>query len=112
MRTYIIFLSILSLVLSSPAEANTEIKDYIEIAKCFLDQQPLIDDVTAIVDMITAQDFSRAFTVLFKTYADVQAAIGKCLKKEIVLNELPNCCIFCKRFGSQDECFKQCGCSI
>lgn len=112
MRTYIIFLSILVLVLSSPVEENTDIKDYIEIAKCFLDQQPLIDDVNAIVEMITTKDFSKALTVLFKTYGDVQSAISKCLKKEIALTANPQCCGFCKKFGSDPECFKACGCMV
>ena len=82
MRTYIIFLSILSLVLSSPAEANTEIKDYIEIAKCFLNQTALINDVIEVVDIIKSGDYSKLLTVAFKLYADGQAAVKKCLSKE------------------------------
>ena len=82
MRTYIIFLSILSLVLSSPAEANTEIKDYIEIAKCFLNQTELINDVIEVVEIIKSGDYSKLLTVAFKLYADGQAAVKKCLSKE------------------------------
>ena len=71
MRSYIIILSILSLVLSSPAEKNTDIEEYIKIAKCFLEQQPLIDDVNSLITMIHTQDFSQAITLVFKAYSDV-----------------------------------------
>ena len=67
------------MVFSAPVEETNDIKDYIEIVKCFLDQQPLIDDVNSIVEMIKTQDFSQAITLLFKAYGDVQAAINKCI---------------------------------
>ena len=79
MKSLLILLSIVALVFSAPVEETNDIKDYIEIVKCFLDQQPLIDDVNSIVEMIKTQDFSQAITLLFKAYGDVQAAINKCI---------------------------------
>ena len=79
MKSLLILLSIVALVFSAPVEETNDIKDYIEIVKCFLDQQPLIDDVNSIVEMIKTQDFSQAITLLFKAYGDVQAAISKCI---------------------------------
>ena len=83
MKSLLILLSIVALVFSAPVEETNDIKDYIEIVKCFLDQQPLIDDVNSIVEMIKTQDFSQAITLLFKAYGDVQAAISKCIPSEI-----------------------------
>ena len=79
MKSLLILLSIVAFVFSAPVEETNDINDYIEIVKCFLDQQPLIDDVNSIVEMIKTQDFSQAITLLFKTYGDVQAAINKCI---------------------------------
>ena len=79
MKSLLILLSIVALVFSAPVEETNDINDYIEIVKCFLDQQPLIDDVNSIVEMIKTQDFSQAITLLFKVYGDVQAAINKCI---------------------------------
>ena len=79
MKSLLILISILALVFSTPVEETNDIKDYIEIVKCFLEQQPLIDDVNSIVKMIKTQDFSRAITLLFNAYGDVQAAISKCM---------------------------------
>ena len=94
MKTLFILLSVIALVISSPVEETNDIKDYIEIIKCFLDQQPLIDDVNAIVEMIKTQDFSQAITLLFKAYGDVQSAISQCIPKQ-ELNGIPACCFFC-----------------
>ena len=94
MKSLLILLSIVALVFSAPVEETNDIKDYIEIVKCFLDQQPLIDDVNSIVEMIKTQDFSQAITLLFKAYGDVQAAISRCIPPVL---EVPNmCCIACK----------------
>ena len=74
MKSLLILISIIALVFSTPVEETNDIKDYIEIVKCFLEQQPLIDDVNSIVEMIKTQDFSQAIA-----YGDVQAAISKCM---------------------------------
>ena len=97
MSSYIIILSILSLVLTSPVEENNNIEEYIEIVKCFLEQQPLIDDVNSLITMSTTQDFSQAVNLLFKAYGNVQNAITKCIKKEITLEEswYSQCCRSC-----------------
>ena len=79
MKSLLILISIIALVFSTPVEETNDIKDYIEIVKCFLEQQPLIDDVNSIVEMIKTQDFSQAITLLFKAYGAVQAAISKWL---------------------------------
>ena len=83
MKSLLILISILALVFSTPVEETNDIKDYIEIVKCFLEQQPLIDDVNSIVEMIKTQDFSQAITLLFKAYGDVQAAISKCMPSDL-----------------------------
>ena len=83
MKSLLILISIIALVFSTPVEETNDIKDYIEIVKCFLEQQPLIDDVNSIVEMIKTQDFSQAITLLFKAYGDVQAAISKCMPSDL-----------------------------
>ena len=85
MKYCILLISLLSLVLSSPvvSESNTDVQEIVKIVKCFLEQQPLIDDVKDIVDMISTQDYSKAITIAFKTYADVQSAISTCIKQEV-----------------------------
>ena len=93
MKSPLILISILALVFSTPVEETNDIKDYIEIVKCFLEQQPLIDDVNSIVEMIKTQDFSQAITLLFKAYGDVQAAISKCMPHEL---KSPICCMTCR----------------
>ena len=84
MKYCILIISLLSLVLSSPvvSESNTDVQEIVKIVKCFLEQQPLIDDVKDIVDMISTQDYSKAITIAFKTYADVQSAISTCIKQD------------------------------
>ena len=84
MKYCILLISLLSLVLSSPvvSESNTDVQEIVKIVKCFLEQQPLIDDVKDIVDMISTQDYSKAITIAFKTYADVQSAISTCIKQD------------------------------
>ena len=44
MKSLLILISIIALVFSTPVEETNDIKDYIEIVKCFLEQQPLIDE--------------------------------------------------------------------
>ena len=84
MKYCILIISLLSLVLSSQvvSDRNTDIQDIVKIVKCFLDQQPLLDDVKDIVDMLSTQDYSKAITIAFKTYADVQSAISTCIKQD------------------------------
>ena len=96
MKTLFILLSVIALVISSPVEETNDIKDYIEIIKCFLDQQPLIDDVNAIVERIKTQDFSQAITLLFKAYGDVQSAISQCIPQELKIKKM-DCYMSCSR---------------
>ena len=92
MQRYLILLSLVSLMFSSSVEEeNRTIPEYIEIAKCFLNQQPLIDDVSAIIEMIKTQDYSKAITILIKGYSDIQTAIKECIKVEIKFLDKGRC---------------------
>ena len=86
MKGYLLIFALFALTLSSPIEKTTDlqtgIEEYIEIAKCFLNQTALINDVIEVVDIIKSGDYSKLLTVAFKLYADGQAAVKKCLSKE------------------------------
>lgn len=81
MKGYLILLALFAMTIATPAEANLEnsIQDYVEIVKCFLDQSALVDDVVSAVEIIKSGDYSQLLTFAFKAYADVQAAINKCI---------------------------------
>ena len=81
MKGYIILLALFAMTLATPAEPQLEksIEDYVEIVKCFLNQSALVDDVVSAVEIIKSGDYSQLLTLAFKAYADVQAAINKCI---------------------------------
>ena len=58
MKGYLLIFALFALTLSSPIEKTTDlqtgIEEYIEIAKCFLNQTALINDVIEVVDIIIA----------------------------------------------------------
>lgn len=86
MKGYLLIFALFALTLSSPVEKTTDlqtgIEKYIEIAKCFLNQTALIDDVIEVIDIIKSGDYNKLLTVAFKLYADGQAAVKTCLSKE------------------------------
>lgn len=108
MKGYLLIFALFALCLSSPVEKQTElqtgIEEYIEIAKCFLNQTALINDVIEVMDIIKSGDYSKLLTVAFKLYADGQAAVQKCITKEVTLSgKNDRRCFICYRMCLEDK---------
>ena len=87
-------LLLLLLVAVSSTEVDraipNDITEYIEIVKCFLNQENLINDVTSLIDIIKSGEYDKLLSLAFKIYADGTAAVKECVKKEDVqLGRIP-----------------------
>ena len=70
-------------------EVPNDITEYIEIVKCFLNQENLINDVTSLIDIIKSGEYDKLLSLAFKIYADGTAAVKECIKKEdVALNSI------------------------
>ena len=65
-------------------EVSNDITEYIEIVKCFLNQENLINDVNSLIDIIKSGEYDKLLSLAFKIYADGTAAVKECVKKEDV----------------------------
>ena len=65
-------------------EVSNDITEYIEIVKCFLNQENLINDVTSLIDIIKSGEYDKLLSLAFKIYVDGTAAVKECIKKEDV----------------------------
>ena len=81
-------LLLLLLVAVSSTEVDrsipNDITEYIEIVKCFLNQENLINDVTSLIDIIRSGEYDKLLSLAFKIYVDGTAAVKECIKKEEV----------------------------
>ena len=64
-----------------PKESN-DITEYIEIVKCFLNQENLINDVVSLVDIIKSGEYDKLLSLAFKLYTDGSAAVKECITKD------------------------------
>ena len=70
-------------------EVSNDITEYIEIVKCFLNQENLINDVNSLIDIIKSGEYDKLLSLAFKIYADGTAAVKECVKKEeVALNSI------------------------
>ena len=69
MNKYIILLFLLVAVSTEeiPVEGN---QDIIEIIKCFLGKESLINDIKKLIAILKEGDYSKLLTIAFKLYAD------------------------------------------
>ena len=71
-------------------EVSNDITEYIEIVKCFLNQENLVNDVVSLVDIIKSGEYDKLLSLAFKIYADGTAAVKECIKTEEVQLESIN----------------------
>ena len=69
---------------------SNDITEYIEIVKCFLNQENLVNDVVSLVDIIKSGEYDKLLSLAFKIYADGTAAVKECIKTEEVQLESIN----------------------
>lgn len=84
MKAIGILLSLLAIVSCTQIESKVpnDITDYIEIVKCFLNQENLLQDISSVVDIIKSGEYDKLLSLAFKLYTDVSVAIKECIKKE------------------------------
>ena len=84
MRVLGLLLLLLVVVSSSEVkhESSNDITEYIEIVKCFLNQDNLVNDISSLVELIKNGEYDKLLSLAFKLYADGTAAVKECLKKE------------------------------
>ena len=71
-------------------KVSNDITEYIEIVKCFLNQDNLVNDVVSLVDIIKSGEYDKLLSLAFKIYADGTAAVKECIKTEEVQLESIN----------------------
>ena len=83
MKQLVLVLLLLVAVSSTevPKESN-DIKEYIEIVKCFLNQENLVNDVVSLVDIIKSGEYDKLLSLAFKLYTDGSAAVKECITKD------------------------------
>lgn len=87
MKALGILLSLLAIASCTQIESKVpnDITDYIEIVKCFLNQENLLQDISSVVDIIKSGEYDKLLSLAFKLYTDVSVAIKECIKKEDVV---------------------------
>lgn len=84
----ILLLSLL-LVCVFSAETSVEVEksnDIIDIVKCFLGKEELINDVKEVIEIVKSGDYSKLLTIAFKVYADVTTAIKECVPQQLSIS--------------------------
>ena len=71
-------------------KVSNDITEYIEIVKCFLNQENLVNDVVSLIDIIKSGEYDKLLSLAFKIYADGTAAVKECIKTEEVQLESIN----------------------
>ena len=90
MKQLCLLLLLLVSLSSTTSKVSTDITEYIEIVKCFLNQENLINDVVSLVDIIKSGEYDKLLSLAFKLYSDGTAAVKECIKTEEVQLELIN----------------------
>ena len=67
-------LLLLVLVAVSSAEVrptiSNDITEYIEIVKCFLNQENLVNDIVSLVNIVKSGEYDKLLPLAFKLYVD------------------------------------------
>ena len=98
MNKYIILLFLLVAVSTEeiPVEGN---QDIIEIIKCFLGKESLINDIKELIAILKEGDYSKLLTIAFKLYVDGMAAYKECV---------PTMLTFASKQKRYDNCVRMC----
>ena len=90
-------------------KVSTDITEYIEIVKCFLNQENLINDVVSLVDIIKSGEYDKLLSLAFKLYSDGSAAVKECITKEEINLEAINTNIGLNDHSiTKNQCEKAC----
>ena len=90
-------------------KVSTDITEYIEIVKCFLNQENLINDVVSLVDIIKSGEYDKLLSLAFKLYSDGSAAVKECITKEEINLEAINTNIGLNNHSiTKNQCEKAC----
>ena len=90
-------------------KVSTDITEYIEIVKCFLNQENLINDVVSLVDIIKSGEYDKLLSLAFKLYSDWTAAVKECITKEEINLEAINTNIGLNDHSiTKNQCEKAC----
>ena len=94
---------------STTSKVSTDITEYIEIVKCFLNQENLINDVVSLVDIIKSGEYDKLLSLAFKLYSDGSAAVKECITKEEINLEAINTNIGLNDHSiTKNQCEKTC----
>ena len=94
---------------STTSKVSTDITEYIEIVKCFLNQENLINDVVSLVDIIKSGEYDKLLSLAFKLYSDWTAAVKECITKEEINLEAINTNIGLNDHSiTKNQCEKTC----
>ena len=63
------------------------IEDYIEIIKCLISNEKLVDEVMSLVEIVKTGEFEKLLPLLLQLYTDGKEAIDKCITPEIILEK-------------------------
>lgn len=87
----IIFLILFAAVfaIEQPEKVPKENGDIIEIVKCVLQNDLLINDVKLIFNLIKEGEFIQLFSALRKLYFDGKTVINQCMKQKEINLEAP-----------------------
>ena len=77
-----LLLLLLVAVSSTTPKVSNDIREYIEIVKCFLNQENLVNDVVSLVDIIKSGEYDKLLSLAFKLYTDGSAAVKECITKD------------------------------
>ena len=78
-------------VLLEEVTLEAGITDYIEIIKCLLNNEKLVDEVLSVIEMVKAGNFEKLIPTLIQIYTDGKEAIDTCITPEMILKRDKKC---------------------
>ena len=78
-------------VLLEEVTLEAGITDYIEIIKCLLSNEKLVDEVLSVIEMVKAGNFEKLIPTLIQIYTDGKEAIDTCITPEMILKRDKKC---------------------
>lgn len=73
------------------------ISDYIDIIKCLINNEKLVDEVLNVVELVKALDFEKLLPALIQLYADGKEALDQCITPEMILERKKKCVTIFKK---------------
>ena len=83
MNKIVLFFVLFSVAFASnPIEEDklieNQLTDYIDIIKCFFNNEPLMKDIKTIIELITTDEFENLLPLIFQLSTDGSVAIKEC----------------------------------